>query len=358
MKKAFRFLSAALALAMLTAPCFSAGAADGNLPKRITFATFPMGSGNYSIGNALAKVASQHSGILVVTRPGSGASAWVGMTNDKGSPELGIVHIFEAWWAFSGKVSPVPLPGDPYGTKPFYQPNPNLRLLIAGPRQWVSLITEKTKPWKTVADAKGATLAGGFSAHFGAYSGLVASLSSAGLDEKNDFKLITVPTSNASVKAFGEGRADVALASAGTAVVSEANANRPVRFLNIPTDPEAILRVKAAFPGAEVAVCPKRVPGIEEETTLIAYPMAIVGSIHMTEETAYALTKTWWEHYQETWAVYKGCEGWSNKDFVIRNATIPYHDGAIRFFKEVGAWDADMDARQAELLAGKYPFLK
>ena len=41
-----------------------------------------------------------------------------------------------------------------------------------------------------------------------------------------------------------------------------------------------------------------------------------------------------------------------------RRLTIPYHPGAIRFFHEQGVWEDEMDAAQAALVAGEYPFLK
>jgi hypothetical protein len=35
---------------------------------------------------------------------------------------------------------------------------------------------------------------------------------------------------------------------------------------------------------------------------------------------------------------------------VDEDATIPYHPGAVKYFKEVGAWSAKMDAVQKKLL--------
>lgn len=355
MRLVSRLLVLTAVLGLAFSPSTATFAAD--LPKRITFATFPVGSGNYAIGNALAKVASENGPIMVVTRPGASASAWVGTCNDKGLPEIGLVHILDAWWAFSGKLSPEPLEGDPYGVKPFYNPNPNLRMLIGGPSMWVGPVARADKDWKYFSDAKGSKLAGGFSAHPGAYAGLVALLAADGLSEARDFNLISVATSNASVKAFAEGRADLALGSVGNAAITEANATKPVRFLNVSSDPESVRKAQKAFPGARIATYTGRTSGIAEDTTMLTYPMVVVTSTHLSDDTAYTLTKTWWENYEKTWPIYAGCQGWEAKDFVIRNATIPYHDGAIRFFKEVGAWDADMDRIQSELLAGGYPFL-
>jgi len=32
---------------------------------------------------------------------------------------------------------------------------------------------------------------------------------------------------------------------------------------------------------------------------------------------------------------------------------LPYHDGAVRYFKEKGVWTSEMESHQAALLSGK-----
>ena len=339
---------------VLVSPGF---AADGKLPKRLTMASLAIGTSNNAMANALAKVATEHSGMLVVTRPASSASFWIKTTNDKGTPEIGFAHILDVWWAFSGKLSPEPLPDSPYGEVPFYDESRNLRLLVAGPRMWVGILAPKEKPWKNLTDARGARLAGGFTAHAGGYAGLVGALALENLKEKTDFTMIPVPTANAGTTAMSEGRVELAMQTVGNALVSEVNSRMEVHFLDMPHDKDSIARLHRVFPGSDVGLYTGRAPGLEKDTWLMSYPMAVTASTHMSDDVAYALVKSWWEHYEDTWNIHVSCKDWNREQFVLRNTTIPYHPGAIRFFKEQGVWDEEMDAYQQELLEGKYPFL-
>lgn len=353
-KSVFAVGAAACLAAALAAP-----AAWGNpLPKRLTMASLAMGTSNNAMANALAKVASEKSGMLVVTRPASSASFWVNSTSAKGNPELGFAHILDVWWAFSGKLSPEALADQPYGDKPFYEKSPNLRMLVAGPRMRLGVLAPKDKDWKTIGDAKGSRLAGGFTAHAGAYAGLVGVLAAEGLHESRDFNMLPVPTANAGTTAMTEGRVELSMQTVGNSLVSEVNSRVGVRFLDVPHDPEALARIRKVFPGSDVQLYTGRGPGVEKDTWLLTYPMAVTASTHMPDEVAYALVKAWWENYEDTWNIHVACKGWDKTQFVLRDATIPYHPGAIRFFREQGVWDEQMDAVQAALVAGEYPFLK
>jgi len=73
---------------------------------------------------------------------------------------------------------------------------------------------------------------------------------------------------------------------------------------------------------------------------------------------AYTLIKTWAEHWKELEPIHPQFRGWRPEVFVQDFATIPYHPGAIKFYKEKGMWSAKMDRNQEMLLRGELPFLK
>ena len=347
-----------LAMMLVLLPFVSAyaGSESKDLPKRISFASHRVGTGNNAVATALCKVASEHSGMMVIVLPGSGASAWIEPMNKSGTPELGFAHILDIWWGYSGEVSPVPLPGNPLGTEPFYPASKNLRVLAAGPRLWVGIIARADAPFKTLRGAKGKRMAGGFVAHPGAYSGLIACLANQGLSEK-DFKVVVVPGAKGGVTALIEGRVELAMAAVGMPVATEANAKFGICFLPLSMDPADIKEAMKVFPGAAVKTRKPGPPGVKVPTPILTYPLMITTSTHLSNKVAYNLVKTWWDYHKETWKMHPIAKGWAPKDFVIKNVTVPYHPGAIKFYKEQGAWDSEMDKIQERLLGGEYPFL-
>jgi TRAP-type uncharacterized transport system substrate-binding protein len=44
---------------------------------------------------------------------------------------------------------------------------------------------------------------------------------------------------------------------------------------------------------------------------------------------------------------------WTKETQAITNFTVPYHSGAVRFYKEVGLWTAKHEARTKEICSQK-----
>ena len=83
-------------------------------------------------------------------------------------------------------------------------------------------------------------------------------------------------------------------------------------------------------------------------------PGAIICNANLSDDLVYQLTKTLIEHHAE--------KDWTDKNrdmtmwskpaqFVLEDMPVPYHPGAIKYFKEIGAWTAKAEANNAKVLA-------
>jgi TRAP-type uncharacterized transport system substrate-binding protein len=68
---------------------------------------------------------------------------------------------------------------------------------------------------------------------------------------------------------------------------------------------------------------------------------------------AYNVVKAFVENIEKFKKIHASFGRITVESLVGPGVTVPYHDGAIRYFKEIGLWTPEMDARQAELLQKK-----
>jgi len=328
------------------------------LPERLTLSTHSVGTTFYAVGSGLAKVASDHSGMTVVVSPTGGPPAWVPLMNKSGIPEIGIISSGDAWQAYTGKIAPAPLvPGDPR-TKSGYEPgNPNLRCLMMGTSLSNGFLIRADSPMKRPEDMRGKRLTWGYPGFPANIPPGLAGLAMAGLTIK-DVEAVVVPEVVAGVRALTEGRADIAIAAVGMGIVAEADAKVGVRFLPESMDPEAIKIAQKIMPGIDVKPVAPGPAGVKVETPIKCYGINIVASVHMPDHVAYALVKTWWDYHKELWPIHAQLKGWAPELFIQKSATIPYHPGAIKFYKEKGVWKGEQERWQEILLKGELPLLK
>ena len=345
------------AAALLVAPRFAQGQKQP-LPASVNFGTHAIGTVFNATGTGLAKVASDRGPIRVVVQPFSGPPAWIPTMNREGKPEIGVINVSEVWQAYTGKVTPKPLPAGSPEIKPPYPPNSNLRLLMMGTDLAVGIPVRADSPIKSIADIKGKRVTGGYPA-FPAGVLAVLSLLATCQVSIQDVATVPVPEVVSGVRAVMEGRADAAgTAAVGMPIVTEADAKVGVRFLPVCQDPEGVRVAQGIMPGAQVKVRRAGPAGLKQDTPLWTYGIVIAASTHMTNEAAYALVKTWSEHWKELEPIHPQLRGWRPEIFVQKLATIPYHPGAINLYKEKGLWSSEMDRNQEILLRGELPFLK
>lgn len=361
-RESARWLAFALALVIVlpaSARCVFAGAApkEAELSRTINFATHAVGTVFNSVGTGLAKVATDRSPIRVIVQPFSGPPGWIPSMSRDGKPEVGIINVIDVWQAYTGKLTPRPLPPGSPEMKTPYTPHSNLRLLKLGTNLFAGILVRADSPMKSLTDLKGKRITWDFPAFPPNILSGLSLLATGGVSVK-DVVPVPVPEVVSGVRALMEGRVDAAVAAVGMGIVSEADARVGVRFLPAGQQPEGVRVAQGIMPGGDVTLRTAGPAGIKTDISLWSYGIAVVASTHMPDEVASTLLKSWSEHWKELEPVHPQLRGWSPEKFVQKTATIPYHPGSIKFYKEKGLWSSEMDRNQEVLLRGELPFLK
>lgn len=331
-----------------------------SLPSKVTCDTTSVKGMMYAMVSGLAKVTDEHSSIQLVVAPSAGSTEWVPEMISSGHPELGCSHTLDAWWQYTGKLSPSPIPDNMLGTKPFFSPHPQLRAIAAIGRAGVGMLVRQNSSIKTFQDLKGKRLASGYVAQPSAFANVVADLMYNNMTLK-DFVQVTTSGPKQGVQFLQEGRVDVTNAAFGMSQVTEADAAVGVRFVPLPADIESAgAKRMGMFPGFGPETWePDPTFGIKEKGLYQTYPYLIVTTASLPDQVVETLLESWWNNYKELQNLSPSFKRITSPNmFVIPNTSIPYHQGAIDFYKKVGAWSSQMETIQQELLDGKYPFMQ
>jgi TRAP-type uncharacterized transport system substrate-binding protein len=354
MKK--RTLSTALfAIIIVLSFTFYATAAD--LPKRLDWSTHRAGSGAAAIAMGFATVASENGPIMVVVAPTAGPLSYVKQVNDIGNPQLGNGNSLDIFWMYFNEVSTVPIPDQMLGNKPFYpQAFKNLRLIAASGRMAVGFLVRDKSPYKKITDLKGARLASGYLAQPSAFSPLVADLVNVGMTLK-DFKQVAVTSPAAGIPALGENRVDAVHCAVGMAQTAEVDSRVKVRYLSAGTDPAGVKRAMSIVPGASYPIWQPGPPGLLEPMPLLTFAQNIFCNKDLPDAVVESLLATWWNNIDKLRPLHPTLSRLTSPEMLFEpRAAMPYHSGAVKFYKKKGIWDAKQDGYQKRLLNNEKPF--
>jgi len=89
-----------------------------------------------------------------------------------------------------------------------------------------------------------------------------------------------------------------------------------------------------------------------KEFTVFGLNTYLIAAPHASEEQVYSITKTLFEHQQEFSAFHSAAKQWTVQN-TLTDPKIPFHTGAIQYFKESGLWSSEMERVQIELLENR-----
>jgi len=322
---------------------FQLARAEENIPKMLSIGTHPSGTFVFTQGAAAAKVITDHAKIRATVKPMSGPVAWFPYM-DRGEVDLGILNMWDAEKGYLGES----MYGKLSNEKGF-----SIRLICPTITNKIGMVVIKDSSIKNIPDLKGKRVAGNYPTP--SLQLQAEALLANGNLSWEDIVAVTVNNPGQDTSMLMAGRADCTGSTAlGQPQIEELNTKKGARFLPLDPSPEATARMRKFFPGFMAKVKPgPGATGIQEEQFLWGYDMYLIAGSKLSDEAAYLITKALWENHKELEAIHKNLVEWESKRFVSKLATIPYHPGAVRFYKEKGVWDTEMENLQKSLLNKK-----
>ena len=160
-----------------------------------------------------------------------------------------------------------------------------------------------------------------------------------------------VPAVNDGLDALVQGRADVSTFALGGAKVKEADASVGVRFISTDCSPEGEARLREVGARLLSALGQGRSStGIVEDTCVVAYDLYLGAGRQVPDAAVEAVLKGIWDNVDKLAPIHPVLREWTRERAVDPDVTIPYHPGAIRFYRERGVWKPGMDQAQQRLL--------
>jgi TRAP transporter TAXI family solute receptor len=336
-----RFALSAASLAFVGLAAQPALAADPKLPQTMAWSAYDVGSSGYNQSVAIGAAFKNRYGTNLRVIPGKNdVSRLLPLKTGK------LDYVVNGVGTYMGQEGLYEFGAKDWGPMP-------LRILMTSVSgQSLSVIAAKDSGVKTVADLKGKRVAWVIGSP-ALNQNVTAILAFAGLDW-DDVQKVEFGGYGASLDALVNGQADAAF---GTSISGKAYAlaksPRGLVYPPLPaSDTEGWKRVQEIGPFF-VPVKMSEGPDVSATNTVesAAYPYPILTTLpDRKSEDVHAMVQAMVETYDLYKDAAPGNNGWA-LDRQVLSWVVPYHDGAIRFFKEKGLWTAANQQHHDRLLA-------
>ncbi|MEZ5652846.1 MAG: TAXI family TRAP transporter solute-binding subunit [Burkholderiaceae bacterium] len=323
-----------LMAAVATAATLAAPSAQAQL-RSITIGTNPSGSAFYLIGGGLAKLYQEKLKIRSTAQPYAGSSVYLPLINS-GEVTLGLASTVDSGLAYKGQAG-------------FNDKNAKLRTLG---QVWIipyAFITRADSGIKTAEDLKGKRIMGDMPTSQALTLINQAIVESGGLSI-SDVEFMRSGGLMDGIAAVVEGRADVAPAATSMPALAKSNASVPggLRVIaNGSQGSDEFFSQRIGGVGTSVAKPNDKRPYIVGDTPVVSYATMVVTNVGMSEDDAYKLTKTMHENWAQLQKDYGPMRSVAANEVPLAKPSVPYHPGAIRYYKEAGLWSDAHAAAQA-----------
>jgi TRAP transporter TAXI family solute receptor len=292
----------------------------------LTISTTAAGSFTNSIGSAIGKVIVEKVGMKAVVAPGQ--SHGHEEVND-GNSDMSLVTASDLQFFVTGT-------GDYEGRGK----RENIRMVARMVPLIAAGFVQKDSPIKSLKEVKGKRISWGYHVQKSVFRLVRAQLANAGLGEK-DIKPVLVQNIIGAANDFAAGKTDVFWFAMGSGKVKQVAAKvGGLRVLPIDPSADAVMRMAKVFPTSYATTMKPSpaTPGLEAPAPFMAYDMVLFTNNKMSEETIYKITKALHDNKKSLAATFGVLNRFDPDGMAKPYDHLTYHPGAIKFYKEMGAW--------------------
>jgi TRAP transporter TAXI family solute receptor len=329
-----------LALLISAVPLFST-AAEVQFPKTIAWSAYPTGTGGYSQAVAIGNILQRQYSTNLRVIPGR---------NDVS--RLATLRAGRVHFSAGGSESVYAQEGILNFASKIWGPQP-VRALLSNYSDACSFsfATAADANINTVADMAGKRMT--FVQGAPSLNNATAALLAYANLTWDDVTAVEVGGYNASIDAILNNRADAAGGACNSPPFLRVEASpRGLHWPEFPHDDlAAVARVRDRLPWyvPHVAIEGAGIPDEGIEVFSSAYPF-LVGIADSDETIVYSMVKVMLEHFDQYKNNAPGANGWALERQKFEQSFVPYHPGAIRYFREIGVWtEAAEELNQANL---------
>lgn len=312
----------------------------GNAQKAVSLGTSSVGARFHVLAVGMGDVISRNSKLNVTVEPIGGSDANVRAMKAK-RIDFALVNSLAATHGFRGtgsfkKEGKVPV-----------------RLVLQGGLAARALVARADRGIQTPADLRGKKVQGRRRALADLEIVLKQLMKVYGVPE-SEVTIYSHSNTNEQVEALKLGTADAALMPLGSPKTSSPPIRRlaetvPLVIVGIDKDKiPAILEEPELAGYAPATIFKGAIKGLEKDVTSLALGEYVVARADLSDDVVYEWTKSLFSHLKDFHAVHASARQYTVKNSV-EASTIPFHPGAIRYFKEIGSWSSEMDNLQSKL---------
>ncbi len=302
--------------------------------QSINLITNPAGMGMYTIAVAQGQLISRKTGLQIIVQPSQGPKV-IPYILESGDGQAATLSVNNTFWAYKG-------------ISEYKKPYPFLRVLQAGNENYFAIITKEKSGIKAIPDLKGKRVTYSVTSYMTQLV-LETELLAYGLSAAKDVTIVKTEDNSTALRDLDQGRTDAAACGLGGSKMAELS--RKSKIVVLPFDPNKIAFVQkemVMFP----AITPGNLSGIDPGLKVIATPNLLIARADLSEEVAYQMVKALIENYAELKAVNPVLADWK-PEVAARELPVPYHPGAVRYYREKGFWNSKLDQLQRKLSSEK-----